>query len=163
MKYLKRILVVAVGLSTFAGHMALAEGLHSYKIDVMRVTDQGAETPMKDKALTLTVSYVGNRDSLDVVMSAQTDEHGAATITFDEDSHQDDFMNFRGVSKFCGKFDGPHYCAALADDLNTELNGEKLELVPDSRKHDKYNCEIEHNPGFLTDTSTIHVLCRSSR
>jgi hypothetical protein len=163
MTNLKRFWVVALGLSTFAGNMALADGLHTYNIDVMKVTDQGVEAPMKDKELKLTVSYVGRHASLDVVISAQTDARGNATITFDEDAHQDDYMNFHGVTEFCGKFDGPHYCAALSDDLNTELNGEKLELTPDSRKHDKYDCEIEHNPGFLTDTSTIHVLCKVTR
>jgi len=162
MKSLSKIVVVAMGLSTFIGFMASADGLHTYKIDAMKLTGQGVEAPLRDKSLTLTVSYRGKHGTIERVISAKTDAQGAATVTFDQDAEDQEYMTFDGVTQFCGKFDGPQYCASLSTDLATELNGEKIELTANSKKP-KYDCELEHNPGFLTDTSTIHVLCKAAK
>jgi hypothetical protein len=165
MKRLSKIAVVAMGLSTFTtfiGLMASADGLHTYKIDAMKLTDQGVEAPLRDKGLTLTVSYRGKHGTIERVIGAKTDGQGAATVTFDQDAEDQEYMTFDGVTQFCGKFDGPRYCASLSADLATELNGEKVELSADSKKP-KYDCELEHNPGFLTDSSTIHVLCKAAK
>jgi hypothetical protein len=165
MKSLSKFVVVVMGLATFTtfiGLMASADGLHTYKIDAMKQKNQGVEAPLRDKSITLTVNYRGKHGSIERVIGAKTDSQGAATVTFDQDAEDQEYMTFDGVTQFCGKFDGPNYCATLSTDLATELNGEKVELTDDSKKP-KYNCELEHNPGFLTDTSTIHVLCKAAK
>lgn len=160
MKKISRSVRVLIGVSSSLTFSAVAAEMHTYKIDLHYLSEDGLKTALVGKPLSITVSYVGRRISYEKVFTAVTDSEGHAEFTYDKNAFDNSYARYDGVTQFCNKLIKTNQCAVLSNSAIVQDQGEKVVLVPEDPAKAYLHCEATHELGWMTPVSSITVLCK---